>query len=101
MADQPNLILQGIPLPELIAQLRSIVREEVRAKVSEELDEKLLSATEACKLFEPAITRTTLESYAAKDHFKKYYLEGRTWFRRSEILSALSSIKRYSRDRAA
>jgi hypothetical protein len=62
-----------------------------------ELQERFLSPEEACKLFVPAISRPTIDAYAEKGYFKKYYLEARTWFKYREVVAALKSIKKYSR----
>ena len=93
----PQNITVSIPLHELKEFFQGIVREEVRNKNYEELQEKLLSPEETCKLFSPAISKPTLESYYDKGHFQKYYLEGRTWYKYSEVMAALKSIKRYER----
>jgi hypothetical protein len=93
-----NLILTPVPLDALLQALRQIVKEELVNQQLNELQEKYLSPEETCKLFTPAITKPTLESYVEKKHFKKYYLEGRTWFKYGEVIAALKSIKRYSRN---
>jgi hypothetical protein len=63
----------------------------------EEIQEKYVSADEGRKLFNPALSRPTFESYAEKGYYNKYYLGGRTWFKYSEILAALKTIKKYGR----
>jgi hypothetical protein len=86
-----------VPLQELRSFFQDIVRNEVRSKAAEDLQEKLLSPEETCKLFTPAISKPTLESYYEKGYLQKYYLEGRTWYKYSEVLAALKTIKKYSR----
>jgi hypothetical protein len=82
----------------LAAFLPSLVKDTLLNLKKEELKEQLLSPEETCKLFKPAITKPTLESYCEKGYLTKYYLSGRTWFKYSEVLQALKSIKRYSRN---
>lgn len=86
-----------VSLQDIAPFIQGIVREEVRNKAHEELQERLLSPEETCKLFTPAISKPTLESYYEKGYFQKYYLEGRTWYKYSEVMAALKSIKKYSR----
>jgi hypothetical protein len=80
-------------LKELQLQTLNAFRESQEQKAEAEL----LSPAEVCKLFSPAISKPTLESYAEKGLLKKYYLEGRTWYKRGEVLASLKEIKRYSR----
>lgn len=74
-----------------------IIHNSIRSIKQEELQEKLLSPEETCKLFTPAISIPTLNSYYKKGYLEKYYLEGRTWYKYSEVMAALKSIKRYER----
>lgn len=92
------VVLDENGLSSLLSEiLPPLVNEGIKTFKEKELQEKLLSPEEACKLFLPAISRPTLESYSEKGYFTKYYLEGRTWFKYSEVMSALKNIKRYSR----
>jgi len=81
----------------LASLLPSMVNQGIKEFKEAELTEKLLSPEQTCKLFTPAISKPTLESYTEKGYFKKYYLEGRTWFKYSEVMSALKTLKKYSR----
>lgn len=87
-----------IPVEELTEIFRDLIREEIHAKNEKELKEKLLSPEETCKLFSPAITKPTLESYSQKELLKKYSLGGRTWFKYHEVMEAVKEIKRFSRN---
>jgi hypothetical protein len=85
------------PLQDVSDLFRSIVREELQSVKERELEEKLLSPEETCKLFQPAITKPTLESYAQKGHFKKYHLGGRTWFKYAEVMDSMKVIRKFQR----
>ncbi len=78
---------------EFISSIREVVKEEISRNSIAELTEKFLSPEETCKLFQPAITKPTLESYSQQSLLRKYYLGGRTWYKYSEILQALEKIK--------
>ena len=91
----------AFPRISLLHLLENVVSEKVEQAVrkvkDEELQEKFLSPEETCKLFKPAITKPTLESYAQKDFLQKYHLGGRTWYKFSEVEAAMKQIKKYSR----
>jgi hypothetical protein len=86
-----------VPISEFIPLFKGLIRDEVRAKYSDELQEKLLSPKEVCNLFQPKISLPTLASWTEKGLLTKYAMDGRTWYKYSEVLSALKSLKRYSR----
>jgi hypothetical protein len=95
-----SVIVQGISVEEFIGLQRESIRNLVKTELTEitqkELKEKFLSPEETCKLFTPAISKPTLESYSKK-YFKKHYLGGRTWYKYSEVIEAIEKIKKYSR----
>lgn len=64
---------------------------------NQDVAELLLSPREASKLFVPSISIATLNNYAAEGLIKKYYLGRLTFYKKSEIISALKSIKKYAR----
>lgn len=92
-----NIILSPIPLDQLTGLLTSIVREEIRAKNVEDLHEKLLSPEETCKLFVPAISIATLNNYSNQGLVKKHYLGRLTFYKYSEVIDAVKTLKKYSR----
>ena len=63
------------------------------AKVAQE--EKLLSASEACKLFVPAISRLTLIRWTKADLLKEYRIGGRVYYKQSEIIEAAKHLEKY------
>lgn len=87
-----NMLFSPIPLIDFENLLRKIVREEIDLKTSE-LPERLLSATETCKLF--SISRTTLHSWTIKGLLPKQSISGRVYYKHSEVLQSLNSLKRY------
>lgn len=89
-----------VPYSELIPSLQHLIREEVRARQVEELQEKLLSPKETCKLFNPAISLVTLDTWADKGLLNKYHIGGRTYYKYSEVINSLQSLKKYQRQPA-
>jgi hypothetical protein len=86
-----------VPVHQLTDLFQNLIRQEVRAKQSEDLQEKLLSPKETCKLFNPAISLVTLDTWADKGLLIKYHIGGRTYYKYSEVIGALQSLKRYQR----
>ena len=77
--------------------LQKVVKTEIKNQQHEELQEKLLSPEQTRKLFDPEISRGTLHNWVEAGHLKKYHIGGRTWFKYSEVMSAITSLKKYSR----
>jgi len=90
-----DLILSQIPVAELINQIRAVVKEEIKAEHQKTEGEKLLSPAETCKLFQPTISRVTLQSWTAAGHLKRHDIGGRVFYRLSEVIEAAKSLKRY------
>lgn len=83
---------------ERLARLERLIERlivDIQSEKESVKQNKLLSPSEACKLFNPNISKPTLTSYTNKGYLKKYYLEGRTWYKENEVIEALKSIKRY------
>jgi len=90
-----NLILFPIPLNELVSQIQYVVRQEITNQQAQELQEKLLSPKETCKLFSPSISIVTLNAWAKKGLLTKHYIGGRTYYKQLEVVEAIKSIKKY------
>ncbi len=93
----PDLIFFSVRPDEFYNRFREIIREEVKAKVEQELEEKYLSGEKARKLFDPEISRGTLHNWVKKGYIKKYDLNGRSCYKRSEIMEAAKEFKKYYR----
>ena len=92
---QSQIIFSQMPISEIVEALRLVVREEIRTKLTEELVEKFLSPSEACRLFQPAISKVTLESWSRHGILKKYYFGNRVYYKYSEIIESATSVKKY------
>lgn len=90
-----NLILTPVPLENLLQSFREIIKEEIKAEALSELQEKLLSPEEACKLFVPKVTKPTLESWSKNGPLTKHYIGGRVFYKYSEIMASLKTLGRY------
>lgn len=81
----------------MLLSLRQIVQEEIQQSKQKELEEKLLSPKAACQLFQPAISRQTLDSLAKSGTLTKYQLGGKILFKYSELMQSLKTFKRYQK----
>lgn len=95
-----NIILSPVPLEQLIAQLRVIIREEISAEHKLE-NEKLISPEESCKVFTPSISKVTLHKWTQDGYLTKYRIGGRTYFKRSEIIEAAKKFTKYKPKKVA
>ena len=85
-----NLLLDLVP---------RAVHQGIKTFKEEQLHEKLLLPNETRKLFHPAISKPTLDSYAEKGYIQKHYLGGLTWYKYSEVIATLKMLKRYSQSK--
>lgn len=92
---QNQIILSQIPLSQMLEALRAIVKEEIQSQAESDLQERLLSPSEACKMFQPTISKPTLTSWTNQGLLKDYRIAGRVFYRYSEILEAGKHLKRY------
>lgn len=56
---------------------------------------KLLSPIETCKLFQPQISRVTLNNWTNSGKLVKYQIGGRVYYRSNEVFEAAKTLKRY------
>ena len=92
-----NLILTPIPLEDLLKQFKEIVEAAINAKQQKDIGEKLISPKEACKIFQPNISRVTLDAWTASEKLIRYDIGGRVYYRYSEIIEAAKTLKRYKK----
>ena len=86
-----------IPLALLEATIDSIFTRRIQEKQQQDLQAQYLSPEETCKLFNPKISKVTLNEWTNKGYLTKYYLGGRTFYKYGEVIEAAKSLKKYSR----
>ena len=89
-----QIILSGLTASDLIELFRVMVKDEIN-QMLEKQEEKLLSPAETCQLFQPKISKVTLTSWAAKGLLNDYRIGGRIYYKQSEILEKLTTLKKY------
>lgn len=60
-----------------------------------EKEEKLLSPAEACKIFVPKISKTTLSSWTNQGLIDEHRIGGRVYYLFSEILAKSKTLSKY------
>src|SRR5262245_4714146 len=94
-----NVVLTPVPLADLLAQFREIVKEEIRAHNQAEAGDKLLSPDEARKGFDPAISKPTVARWTKDGLIQSQRIGGRIFYKYSDLLTAGASLKRYKATR--
>lgn len=89
-----NILLFQVLYKDLLADLGALIEEKLRA-ASAGQQEKLLSPAEACKLFEPAISKVTLSKWTNDGLIPLQKIGGRVFYKHTDIIEAGTKLKRY------
>lgn len=87
------MILTPVPLADLMAKMRDVVRDELQQQSRADLSEKLMTAKEAANLLR--VSLVTLWQWEKQGRIAKYALGGRTYFKYSELMASLETLQRY------
>lgn len=93
-----QVLFSTIPLESLTATISQIVRSELANSQNTVLQEKLLSPSETCRLFQPNISKVTLSAWTKQGRLKERRIGGRVYYKYSEVMDSLTSLKRYKRN---
>lgn len=91
------MFLTEIPLETLKSELQQIVRAEMISTKKSDLEEKLLSPAEVCKLPQPSISRVTLDKWTKDGKLKEHRIGARIYYKYSDVMESLQTIKKYRR----
>jgi hypothetical protein len=95
--NQLLMTMQLVSFEEVLeSKLRTIIREEYE-KMQKRHEEKLLTAKQACQMFQPAITTVTLNSWTKKGLIQKHYIGRRPFFKSTDIINAATTLTKYKR----
>ncbi len=89
-----QIILNTITPEELVELFRPMLK-DMLFELFGEREEKLLSPAEACKIFEPNISKTTLASWTKQGLIDDHRIGGKVYYRRSEIILKSKTLKKY------
>ena len=73
---------------ELVEMIREVVREEIKSVSVRKEEEELIKAKEACEYLK--ISKVTLFKWIREDKINGYHLGTRLYFKKSELLKALT-----------
>jgi hypothetical protein len=90
-----DIILTQVPFDKLIDTLRAVIREEIQAEQVSKDTSLMITGNEVRQLFRPAISRPTLASYVKKGLINGNRIGGRVFYKKGEVMEAVSKIKRY------
>lgn len=94
-----QVLLTPIPVDVFMNQILSTINHAFETKQRKEFEEKLLTAAEACKIFSPAIAKSTLHQWTAQGLIPVHRLGGRIFYKYSEIIESAKRIRKYDRDK--
>lgn len=92
---QNSILFYGTTPEEFMHQLKQLIREELLQEQKSDLQERLISPEQSCQVFEPSISKVTLNKWEKAGYLKMYRIGGRTYFRRSEIIDAAKTFVKY------
>jgi hypothetical protein len=93
-----DLILTPVPWEKMKEAIQEIVFTALQAQKTAETEERLLSPSETCNLFQPKISKTTLASWTKQGLLQEHRYGGRVYYRYGEVLTAAKTLKRYARN---
>ena len=88
-------VLYLIDLKELLSSIRMIVSEELSKKETTSLEDKLLSTSEAVKIFVPSISKQTLHAWTKAGLLKMQRIGGKNYYMYSELIKSTTTLKKY------
>ena len=91
-----QIILNTISPEEMAEMIKPMIIEAIR-EVLQEKEEKFLSPAEVCKIFVPAISKTTLAAWTKQGLLTEYRIGGRVYYKMSEVVNGRKTISRYSK----
>ena len=90
-----KIILSPIDLHALLDEIREVFKQEIKKNQHLEVGEKMLSADEACKLFNPKICKATLVNWAKSGRINQYRVGRRVFYKYAEIIASMQKLKKY------
>jgi hypothetical protein len=92
-----KMLLTNVTIDEIISQFRSALKEELALKNKEILGEKFLSPSQVCQMFQPSISKVSLSAWTKAGRLTAHRMGGRIYYKHSEVVDAVTHIKKYKR----
>ena len=91
-----TILISGMAKDEFLSAVREIIKEEMSANNNHShVESEFISVKEVQKLFKPSVSRVTIDSWSAKGLLNKHFIGGRVYYRKSEVLESLTTLKKY------
>lgn len=97
--DTPQILLTPVPVNDFTELIKATINHAFETKQRKEFEEKLLSATETCKIFTPHISKSTLHQWTDQGLIPVYRIGGRIFYKYSEVLESAQRIKKFDRNK--
>jgi hypothetical protein len=90
-----NIMITQVSKENFLEAFRTIIREEIKAEQLNELQGKLLSRAEACKIFQPKISTVTLDKWTSEGRIQSRRIGRRVFYKYAEVVEAAKTLKKY------
>lgn len=90
-----EVVIFPVPVNIILESFRQIVQEEIMAERNKRETERMLSPAEACRLFDPPISKPTLAAWTKKGWLRDYRIGCRVFYKSKELMEGLKTLKRY------
>jgi hypothetical protein len=90
-----KILFSPIDLQELISNVRTVIKEEIQASQEQQLQEKLLTTEEVGELLR--VSRQTVINWSREGILIKYTMGHKVYWKYSEIITALKTVKKFKR----
>lgn len=94
-----NSLLVTLTIADLKQLIKDAISEVKQEEKGPEQTEELLSPAQAVKIFNPAISKVSLHRWTKEGLIPVHRIRGRVWYKRSEVIAAALTIKKYGRDK--
>jgi hypothetical protein len=94
-----QIVLLPISLDALLKKVQEIVTKVLEGNQEDKFQAMLLSPAEACKLFNPKISKVTLHEWTKKGLIPSHRIGGRVFYKVSELIESARPIKKYDRNK--
>jgi hypothetical protein len=99
MLQETSLTFDHLPeaMGEVITLLKTVDTRlhEIQNTQINQINEKLLSANEARQLFQPVVSRVTMQRWTNEGRLKAYHINSRVYYKYTEVIEAAKHLKKY------
>ncbi|MEO6546559.1 MAG: hypothetical protein ABIN94_01115 [Ferruginibacter sp.] len=96
-----NTVLTATPLDEVIRHcielMIPVMEASIKEAIKQQVDERLISPAQACKLFDPSISIVTLNKWSKDSRIPVQRIGGRVYYKTSDVMKAAKSIVKYKK----